>query len=64
MGFASIIRTPTCMRHLEELVTILLYRVAWSRRDGLSILSCTISGLPLLDTSFHGFLLLLQSRAD
>ena len=52
------------MRHLEELVTILLYPVSWSLGDGLSISFCIISGLPLLDTGFHGFLLVLQSRAN
>ena len=63
-GFAIIIRTPRCMRHLEELVTILLYPVSWFLGDGLSISFCIISGLPLLDTGFHGFLLVLQSRAN
>lgn len=60
MGFAIIILIPMCMRHLEELVTSLQSPITWFLLNRISISFCIISGLPLLDTGFHSFLLLVQ----
>lgn len=64
MGFAIITFIPMRMRYLEEFAISIQHPVAWFPLDSLSISFCIISGLPLLDTGFHGFLSLLQFIAD
>ena len=52
------------MRHLEELATSLQYPVTWFPPNCIYISFRIVSGLPLLDTGFHGFLLSLESIAN